>query len=436
MKLLVYTHKVTPRLSYVFKHICTRVLGVQVAFTTVVEEFIAHQGLKMSYTKQPLGKELFIQSHYLLFEEGVSDVEIAIHKWNGTKCFFANGNKSSLPFDIFAASFYLLSRYEEYLPYVADDFGRFPPEESIAYKHHFLKAPVVDIWAYEFKTVLQEKFPTFEFPKRKFELKPIIDVPVAYKYQYKGIVRTIGGTLKDVFGLNVNELYNRYLVLFKLRKDPYDTFKWLINNHKKRKLKPVFFFLLGDYTIYDKSINYQNKHFVSLIKSVSDYFEVGLKGSYLALDNIEVLKKEKQRFETIFNKPLLHSKNSFSKLKLPLVYRNLIDLEIASDYTMGYVSESGFRAGTCTPFYFYDLDYEMQTPLKINPFCVLDYVYRKTKNTVQEVCSLMDAVKKVNGTFNLVVHNYTFSEQEEWNGWRKTYVNLLDYSKDNVVDDK
>jgi len=428
MKLLVYTHKVTPRLSYVFKHICTRILGIQVSFTTIVEEFIAHQGLKMSYAKQPLGKELFVQSRYLLFEEGVSDVEISIHKWNNTKCFFINGSRSDLPFDIFASSFYLLSRYEEYLPYVADDFGRFPPEESIAYKHHFLKDPVVDIWAYEFKVILQEHFPEFIFPNKKFELKPVIDVPVAYKYLHKGIVRTLGGTFKDLIALNAVELYNRYLVLFKLRKDPYDTFKWLINNHKKRGVKPVFFFLLSDYSVYDKNINYQNKHFMSLIKSISDYFEVGLKGSYLALDDKGVLKEEKQRFEAIFNKPLLRTKNSFSKLKLPLVYRNLIDLEISSDYTMGYVSEVGFRAGTCTPFYFYDLDYEMQTPLKINSFCVLDYVYKKTTNASQEIKKMIDSVRKVNGTFNLVVHNYTFCEDENWKGWRKTYVDLLDYS--------
>ena len=428
MSLLVYTHNVTPRVKYVFKHICTRILGIQVDFTTVVEEFIAHQGLKMSYAKQPLAKELFVQCNDLLFEEGISDVEINILPWNTTKCFFSVGTKSALSFDIFAASFYLLSRYEEYLPYVADDFGRFPPEESIAYKHHFLKEPVVDIWAYEFKKVLQDYYPEFKFLVKTFQLQPIIDVPVAYKYKYKGIVRTIGGTLRDFITFNLAEVYNRYLVLFKLRKDPYDTFKWLINNHSKRALRPIFFFLLSDYTTYDKNISFQNKHFVSVIKSVADYFEVGLKGSFLALDDVQILKTEKQRFESIFNVPLAHTKNSFSKLKLPLVYRNLIDLEITSDYTMGYVSEAGFRAGTCTPFYFYDLDYEMQTPLKVNPFCVLDFVYRKHKNAIHEITKLIDEVKNVNGTFAIVVHNYTFSDHEDWKGWRKIYTEILDYA--------
>jgi hypothetical protein len=428
MKLLVYTHNITPRVAYVFKHICTRILGIQVGFTTVVEEFIAHQGLKMSYAKQPLAKELFIQCNDLLFEEGISDVEINILPWQNTKCFFSVGSKSALPFDVFAASFYLLSRYEVDLPYVADDFGRFPPEESVAYKHHFLKQPVVDIWAYEFKKVLQDFYPEFRFSPKTFQFNPIIDVPVAYKYNYKGVVRTLGGTLRDFITFNFSEIYNRYLVLFKLRKDPYDTYKWLINNHKKRNLNPTFFFLLSDYTTYDKNISFQNKHFVSVIKSVADYFEVGLKGSFLALDDVRILKTEKQRFETIFNIPLTHTKNSFSKLKLPLVYRNLIDLEINSDHTMGYVSEAGFRAGTCTPFYFYDLDYEMQTPLKVNPFCVLDFVYRKHKNAVYEISKLIDEVKNVNGTFALVVHNYTFSENNDWQGWRKIYTELLDYA--------
>lgn len=426
MELLVYTHKITPRLNFVFKHICTRILGIKVSFTTVVEVFIAHQGLKMSYTKQPLLKELFIQSNPLLFEEGISDVDITVQKWEDTKCFFSTGSKSHLPFDIFAASFYLLTRYEEYLPYMADEFGRFPPEKSIAYKYHFLKQPVVDVWAYRFKALLQEKFTNFEFPKKTFEIKPIIDVPVAYKYENKSMVRMLGGVLRDMLALNFKGLYMRFMVLLKFRKDPYNTFKWLINNHKKRGLSPVFFFLLGDYTTYDKSISHLNKHFVSLIKSVSDYFEVGLKGSYLALDDVQMLKEEKKRFEHIFNIPLKHTKNSFSKLKLPIVYRNLTALEVSSDYTMGYVSESGFRAGTCTPFYFYDLDFEMQTPLKVVPFCALDYVFKNSTNTLLELTKLLNSVKRVNGVFSIVVHNYTFSEDDDWKGWRQIYTSLLD----------
>ena len=66
--LLVYTHKVTPRLNYIFKHFFLRILQIPISFTTKVEEFVMHNGPKISYTKVALGSEFFIKSHELLFE--------------------------------------------------------------------------------------------------------------------------------------------------------------------------------------------------------------------------------------------------------------------------------------------------------------------------------------------------------------------------------
>ena len=175
--LLVYTHKITPRLTYTFKHLCKRIIGIEVSFTSKIEDFIAHDSIKMSYAKQPLSKEIFVQSHSLLFEQGLSDIDITVNDWDETKGFFATGERSDLPYDIFAASFYLLSRYEEYLPHVKDDYGRFLATESLAFKEDFLQEPVVDVWAYKLKTILQERFPEFVFPKRQYKIEPIIDIP-------------------------------------------------------------------------------------------------------------------------------------------------------------------------------------------------------------------------------------------------------------------
>ena len=149
--LLIHTQKVTSRVDYAFKHICTRILGVKVEFTSVIEQFIAHQGPKISYGKQPMGNELFIQAHGLLTQEGFDDVDSSVQPWGDTIGLFPASEKSALPFDIFAASFYLLTRYEEYIPHLKDELGRFPPEESLAFKENFLDQPVVDIWAYRFK---------------------------------------------------------------------------------------------------------------------------------------------------------------------------------------------------------------------------------------------------------------------------------------------
>lgn len=426
--LLVYTHKITPRLKYVFKHICTRILSIEVSFTTKIETFIAHDSLKMSYTKQQLGNEFFVKSHDILFEQGLSDIEIHIHDWEHTKCFFYNGGKSAIPFDIFSASFYLLSRYEEYLPHVKDEYGRFMATESLAYKNNFLKQPVVDIWAYKFKEALQDQFPKFQFPKKAYRIKPIIDVPTAYNYKLKGIMRTLGGGAKDIFKLKFRSLYNRFMVIIGFKHDPYDTFRYIINRQKQSKSKFLFFFLIGGYSTYDKGISINKKKFVSLIKHVADYCNVGLKASFFSIDNITVLKKEKIKMEEVLNNPLKASRQSFSKLNLPESYRNYIDLEISEDYTMGYVNEIGFRAGSCTPFLFYDLDYEIQTPLKIYSYHIMDYTLLKTKSLLDKkkvLNEIINEVKQVNGELVSVFHNYTFSEVSRWKGFKELFNIIL-----------
>ena len=189
------------------------------------------------------------------------------------------------------------------------------------------------------------------------------------------------------------------------------------------------FFLVGEYSTFEQNININKKGFASLIKYVADYCKVGLKVSYLALEDKEMLKTEKRKLEATTNFPLEASRNSFSKLNLPETYRNLIELEIKQDFTMGYINHLGFRAGTCTPFQFYDLDYEVQTPLQINPFHCVDYALLKRQSLLdkkEDILRIIQEVKNVNGTFVPVFHNYAFSDLERWKGFRELFKIILE----------
>ena len=430
--LLVYTPKITPRLRYAFKHICKRILTLDVEFTSKVEDFIAHDSLKMSYAKKPLSSEIFVRSHDLLFEQGFSDLDIVIHDWEDTKGFFVTDVQSSLPYDIFAASFYLLSRYEEYLPHKRDEYNRFLASESLAAKGDFLDQPVVDIWAYKLKAILQDRFPNFEFTERTYRVQPIIDIPSAYKYLYKGFIRTFGGLIGDFFRFRFKQLYQHISVITGFKKDPYDTYTWLINRQKSVDFKFLVFFLVGNFSTYDRNISINKKKFVTLIKSIGDYCHIGLKASYFALDDIKMLKTEKHKLEAITNVGIKVIRNSHSKLNLPFTYRNAIELEIDKEHTMGYIDELGFRAGTCTPFMFYDLDYEVQTPLKICSYHCLDHAllkYQSQLDKKETLENLISKIKSVNGTFSPVFHNYSFSDEEPWSGY-KALFNLVLNSED------
>ena len=426
--LLVYTQQISPRFKFIFKQLCTRIIGIPVSFTTKVEDFVAHDSLKMSYNPQPLGNEFHVQSHKILFQQGITDLNIQVHDWDDTKCFFPSNDRSDLPFDIFAASFFMLSRYEEHLPHVKDEYGRYSAFESISLKNGFLHQPVVDIWAMKFKDVLSARFPDFTFPERRYSVVPLIDVPMAYYFLRKGILRTVGGTISDLVHLRFRQLYQRYLVLLKFQKDPYDTFSWIINKQKQYKKKFLVFFLIGNYSTYDKNTSINKKAFVNLIKSVADYCRVGLKFSFIALDKPQIMKREKERMESILNTDLEISRNSFSRVNLPATYREMVNLEVKEDYTMGYVDQPGFRAGTCTPFLFYDLDYEVQTPLLIHSYQIMDFALLRHKSLLdkqEELERIMDEVKKVNGLFIPVFHNYSFLDEGRWNGFKELFNLVL-----------
>ncbi len=428
--LLVYTHKITPRLNYIFKHYFVRILQIPVTFTTKVDEFVAHNGPKITYSKTPLGSEFFIRSHDLLFEQGINDIDISISQWDNTPCFFTAGETSSIPFDIFAAGFYLISRYEEYLPHVQDVHERFPAEESIAFKNGFIEKPVIDIWAYKFLELLKEKFPAYSYTNREFKLISTIDVDNAFAYKHKGIVRTIGGFVNDIIHFRFVNFWYRLSAVLNFKADPFDTFKELLKIKREYNVNTLFFFLIGDYTTFDKNISSANNKFKSLIKSVADYAKIGLHPSYFTYKSVEKLKKEKLRLESIINTPITFSRQHYLRLSIPETYQNLIDLDIQEDYTMGYAKLAGFRASTCSPFYFYDLDFEIQTPLKIFPFAFMDITLKEfmgltNEESLNKILKLKEEVKNVNGTFISLFHNETLSENAYWKGWGTIYKSTV-----------
>lgn len=432
--LLVYSHSITPRLNYIFRHILTRILGLEVGFTSKVEEFIAHEGLKFSYTRQALGNELFVKSNELLFNQGIDYLEINMVQWDDVPCFFQTNPGSDLPCDIFAASFYLISRYEEYLPHVKDEHERFPASESLAYQNKFLDRPVIDIWALKFGELLKKAFPKFEDElkndKRRFDFISTIDIDMAFKFKHKGFTRNVGGILNDLSQFNLGELWMRFLVVFGLHKDPYDVYDRLVALRRKYDIRTLFFFLLGEYGTYDKNISPGNSNYRLLIKNIADYCTVGIHPSYLSMKKEQKIKKEQSLLKSIVNFPITKSRQHYLRVALPETYQHLVDLEIKQDYSMGYAAYYGFRAGTCTPFYFYDLDFEIQTPLKVFPFAAMDvtlkdYLNFTPKKAYNTIMHLANEVRKVQGIMITVFHNESVSGTGTWRGWAKLYESLL-----------
>lgn len=409
--LLIFTEKQTPRITYTFKQVCSNILGLEIGFTSKIEEFIAHDGMKISYGKQKMGSEFFIRQADLLLEQGISDVEIVLDVWEETPCFFRVADNSDLPFDIFSASFYMLSRYEEFQPYVKDERGRYPAEESVGFKQGFLLLPVVDIWAYKFKNILKERFSKAVFSQKPVRNCTLIAVSEAYLYRKKGVVRAIGGGLRDLVDLRVRSVLERFQVLVLRKKDPYDVYDDLVEFHKKNKVDFTFMFQLSNYSRENKNIGYHKKKYQSLIKSMADYFSVGLLLGDEALTSLKVLRQEKKRFESIVHVPLEQVLNDRFALNIPDAYTHFDKFEIQKDYSMGYANHIGFRAGTSVPFLYYDLSLERISPLLLQPYVCNSLAFKsmqfsKVRETLGEI---KRELNKVSGNLSMVFEISHFS---------------------------
>ncbi len=126
----------------------------------------------------------------------------------------------------------------------------------------------------------------------------------------------------------------------------------------------------------------------------------------------------------------MKSRQHFLKLRFPDTYRNLIAAGITDDYTMGYADETGFRAGICSPYKWYDLEKEVMTNLTIHPFAVMDgtlnsYLKLTPAQALEKVKSLAQEVKNVNGELITIWHNETLSDWKDWKGWKDFYEQVI-----------
>lgn len=431
---LVYVQKSTSRIKYAFNLLLRDLIQVPFELCNDPQIFEAHEGAKFSYHSSPLGDELFIQANNLLFENGIIEQEIVPFDWNDTTAFFATSSKSNFEFDIFAAAFYMAVRYEEYLPHKRDAHDRFEATQSITTKFNFIEKPVVNQWSEEFWLLLKTKFPTLTRKERTYQFITTVDVDNAFAYKEKGFVRTVAGFLKDLFSLQFKRLKTRFLVTLNQQKDPYDTYSYQLEMIQKHQLKFIYFFLIGDYGMNDKNIPLSNRAFQSLIKQLGDYAQVGIHPSYGSNEHFKKLEKEVIRLEPILKREITQSRQHFLRVKFPETYRNLIELDIFNDYSLGYNTHCGFRAGLCTPFYFYDLDLEVETRLLIHPFAVMEgtlkyFLNLKPKEAIEKYQQLIDEVKQVNGTFISMWHNDSLCDEGEWEGWKSTFEKMIEYGK-------
>lgn len=427
--MLILVPKVTNRLHYTLEFVFNTMLGVDFKLTTDVASFRDFEGPKMSYGTSPLWDEPFLKSVKLLFERDIYEQDLKPFDFNDVKGIFPVYNQRSvMPFDAFAAIFFLITRYEEYLPQVRDQYGRFTPQSSCLFQMGVLDKPIVDIWVLELAKRLHLEG---VMRQKSYSFQPTYDIDAAWAYLHKGFFRTSGAYMRDLLAGDWDEIRHRNRVVFKHERDPFDSFEFQFQLQEEFHLKPIYFIHCGDYDNNDKSISIRKEAFRTLIKRIGDYADVGIHPSFSSYLDPVRLQTEVERLSSVLNREVTKSRQHFLRMTLPRSYQRLIELDIKDDYTMGYASQVGFRAGTATEYRFFDLETDSATPLKIHPFAVMDgtlrdYLNLNVSDSYDTILKVVNEVRKVNGSFIYLTHNETLGGEKRWKGWPEMYRKMLE----------
>ncbi len=436
--MIVFTTQITNRLQYALQFVFAQFSNVSYQITQLKEEFKNYKGVKINYSNEPVcDDEICIQPSGFLEEIELRIFTPPIKKTNETPVLFPAENvlENAYYFDVFSAVFFMISRYEEYINKTKDRWGRFPAKESLAYQNNFLHLPVVDIWLKDLFNHISTRHSSFTIHK-KTTVNFTYDVDVAYAYKGREVTRQAGSALKDVLRMKPYNLAQRTAVLAGYLEDPFDTYQYI----KKETINPVFFFLLSERkTKYDHNINPKKKILQHLINDVKKWCPVGIHPSFYSSEKERKIASEKKVLESLTGDTITKSRQHYLKFSLPQTYRSLLQNGIAEDYSMSFAEMPGFRAGTCTSFYFFDVKENEATSLKLYPACIMESTFRDdiiipVKDALPIFIQYFEEVNKVNGHFISIWHNDTLAANNKQH-FRWLHQSVLQYIRSRLKKD-
>lgn len=433
--ILIYTPQSSRRLSYVLEIFFQRIVHAAYQLTEHREAYEQYAGPKIEYTTAPLpnSSELFMPCSGILQDNSPVEDFVVEKVFRQLKTHFTSRESrvKHFTFDIWAASFLLLVQYELYQQQTPRDaLGRLKSGDSQLARLGLLERPVVDELCLELIAWLQQRWPGLTVGYPPYQFTPTYDIDITWAFGHRSLLRQAGATARDFIKANWKQLRLRYQVYRGREQDPFYRFAFLDALHQRWQLRPIYFFLLGDYGGMDRNIHHGHLPQRRLFHQLAQKYLCGLHPSVGSNRSSRQLAREVSRFEVITGQQVRHSRQHYLVLQLPTTYRQLLAQGIRHEYSLGFADRPGFRAGIARPFPWYDLEQEQVTELMLHPFLLMDQALRRAGDKdhgslTEKTLSFAQRAKAVNGQVYTLWHNSSFSPLGGWQGWQDHYTTLI-----------
>jgi hypothetical protein len=426
---LFFVDQVNERWLYTLDFIFKK-RGLKYYITEDIHSFESSNEPKINFGSVPKENSLNWKHCRLLDQEEIFNGMITHLDFKGIDCFAFDERHDPL-----SSIFFVLTRMEEYLIKDRDNHGRFSPKSSYQYKYDWLEECICDKWAdwllAEWGAIVGL---TFKQDVPIVNLIPTFDIDNAFAYKLKDGTRRMLSIFRDLSRFDRFRLTERKKVLNEEEKDPYDTYDLIMSVADNYDVR--VFWLVGEYSNYDRNISIKHKQHQKLIQDISVKIDLGIHPSYRS-DNIPYhILKEKETLEKVIGKQekVKYARQHFLRLSIPETYLSYLKCGIKEDFTMGYADNIGFRAGTAKPFFWFDLEKNSVTNLLIRPFAYMDgslleYMEFSIQEAQQKIDKLYAEVEKYGGDFIFIWHNETIGNYGKWKGWNNVLTHTLDLQK-------
>jgi hypothetical protein len=332
--------------------------------------------------------------------------------------------------DIFAAVFFMLTRWEECLPAPKDIYGRFPATASTAFRNNFLSRPMVDEYLGFLWNLLKIIAPELRCKENKFQLYMTHDVDKLEKWPETSLPKEL---LRAVLGRAEQKVWPTLRSFWQAKKDitkdPFYTFPLLKDNLLKyNKVKAIFYFIAGGQTQYERFYDIKSEKIKNLLLFLEiENVEFGLHPSYAAFAEAALLSAELACLEQVVGKKIRESRQHYLRFAIPKTWCCLAQCGIEIDSSGMYADKEGFRFGTGAAFPVFDVEQRKTLPLLERPLLYMDQRdyecggYRGAAQNGTEVLELIRYCQKYKTDCTVLFHNNVLESAE----YKKTYFEVL-----------
>ena len=343
--------------------------------------------------------------------------------------------------DIIASSFFMVTRYEEVIIDAKDRYDRFPASASLSYREGFLDRPVVNEYIELLRSWIRLLLPDLEpepfWPDNKdFAFCLTHDVDAIRRYSARPPLERIASAIlrQNSPRLALSTATEYLLVLSHIRKDPYDTFDYMLGLEKSHCIKSSFYFMSGGGS---SQVSYVATEplVARLIKQLEEAgCDTGLHAGYDSYNDPSIMSTEKANIDKVVSNRVYGCRQHVLRWKTPDTWRIQEKLGIFYDTSLAYADHIGFRGGICLPYQPFDIIENRQLSIWELPLTAMEgslqnprYQGMSPENACEEIIRHIDTVKALHGVFVLLWHNSSFYIHGGWKGWREVYETILQY---------